>query len=42
MRPDLQSAPANGIASRLSWPPVLAFLETCLAQRMAGAGKAPT
>ena len=41
MRPDLQSAPANAIASRLSWPPVLAFLETCLAQWTAGAGKAP-
>ena len=39
MRPELHSAPANAIASRLSWPPVLAFLETCLAQRMAGAGK---
>jgi carboxymethylenebutenolidase len=33
MRPDLQSVPANASATRLSWPPVLAFLETCLAQR---------
>jgi carboxymethylenebutenolidase len=39
MRPELQAVPANASASRLSWPPVLAFLETCLAQRMAGAGK---
>jgi carboxymethylenebutenolidase len=31
MRPDLQSVPANASATRLSWPPVLAFLETCLA-----------
>ena len=32
MRPDLQSVPANASATRLSWPPVVAFLETCLAQ----------
>lgn len=35
MRPDLQTVPANASASRLSWPPVLAFLETCLAHRPA-------
>jgi len=35
MRPDLQTKPANAQATRLSWPPVMAFLETCLA-----AGKA--
>jgi carboxymethylenebutenolidase len=33
MRPDLQSLPANASATRLSWPPVLAFLEACLAHR---------
>jgi carboxymethylenebutenolidase len=37
MRPDLQSVPANALATRLSWPPVMAFLETCLAQRRAAA-----
>lgn len=37
MRPDLQKAPANASASRLSWPPVIAFLETCLANRSAAA-----
>lgn len=31
MRPDLQNVPANASATRLSWPPVLAFLETSLA-----------
>jgi carboxymethylenebutenolidase len=30
MRPDLQKEPANATASRLSWPPVTAFLDTCL------------
>jgi carboxymethylenebutenolidase len=30
MRPDLHTNPANAIAARLSWPPVVAFLETCL------------
>ena len=30
MRPDVQSVPANATATRLSWPPVVAFLETCL------------
>jgi carboxymethylenebutenolidase len=30
MRPELHSAPANAEATRLSWPPVVAFLETCL------------
>ena len=30
MRDALQSVPANASATRLSWPPVLAFLETCL------------
>jgi carboxymethylenebutenolidase len=39
MRPDLQSAPANAAASRLSWPAMMAFLETCLAQRTAAAAK---
>ena len=33
MRPDLQSVPANASATGLSWPPVLAFLEACLARR---------
>ena len=33
MRPDLQSVPANATATRLSWPPVLAFLDTCLAHQ---------
>jgi carboxymethylenebutenolidase len=33
MRPDLHSAPANAAAARLSWPPALAFLETCLQPR---------
>jgi carboxymethylenebutenolidase len=37
MRPDLQSSPANASATRLSWPPVLAFLETCLGQHLAKA-----
>jgi carboxymethylenebutenolidase len=37
MRPDLHKVPANAVASRLSWPPVLAFLETCLAQHQAKA-----
>lgn len=37
MRPDLQSVPANAQATRLSWPPVLAFLETCLARHAADA-----
>jgi carboxymethylenebutenolidase len=35
MRPDLQSVPANASGSRLSWPQVVAFLDACLAQRMA-------
>jgi len=30
MRPDLHTNPANANAARLSWPPVVAFLETCL------------
>jgi carboxymethylenebutenolidase len=30
MRPDLHKDPANALASRLSWPPAVAFLETCL------------
>lgn len=30
MRPDLQSSPANVAATRLSWPPVLAFLQDSL------------
>jgi carboxymethylenebutenolidase len=30
MRPDLHTNPANAEASRLSWPPVMAFLGTCL------------
>jgi carboxymethylenebutenolidase len=30
MRPDLHKDPANALASRLSWPPAMAFLETCL------------
>jgi carboxymethylenebutenolidase len=37
MRPDLQSVPANALATRLSWPQALAFLETCLAQRTTAA-----
>jgi len=35
MRPDLQGLPANAAGSRLSWPQVVAFLDACLAQRMA-------
>jgi carboxymethylenebutenolidase len=35
MRPDLQGVPANALGSRLSWPQVVAFLDACLAQRMA-------
>lgn len=30
MRPDHQSVPANAAATRISWPPVLAFLQDCL------------
>jgi carboxymethylenebutenolidase len=30
MRPDLHSVPANAVAARRSWPPAVAFLETCL------------
>jgi carboxymethylenebutenolidase len=41
MRPDLHQAPANAIAARLSWPPVLAHLEDCLAVRSAAAEKVP-
>lgn len=33
MRPDLQSVPANATATRLSWPPVMAFLDACLADQ---------
>jgi carboxymethylenebutenolidase len=35
MRPELQSMPANALATRLSWPQVLGFLDGCLAQRTA-------
>lgn len=31
MREDLHSDPANAAASRLSWPPVMGFLDTCFA-----------
>jgi carboxymethylenebutenolidase len=31
LRADLQKVPANASATRLSWPPALAFLLTCLA-----------
>lgn len=30
MRPDLHSVSANAEAARLSWPPAVAFLDTCL------------
>jgi carboxymethylenebutenolidase len=30
MRPDLHNDPANASAARLSWPPAVSFLETCL------------
>jgi carboxymethylenebutenolidase len=40
MRPDLQAAPANALASALSWPPVLAFLEACTGRREATAARA--
>jgi carboxymethylenebutenolidase len=30
MRPDLQKDQPNAAATRLSWPPVMAFLDTCL------------
>jgi carboxymethylenebutenolidase len=36
MRPDLQRDKANGMAARLSWPPVLAFLDACLAGGLSG------
>jgi carboxymethylenebutenolidase len=29
MRPDLHKDPANALASRLSWPPVMGFLDSC-------------
>src|SRR5262249_45417134 len=32
MRPDLHGVPANAVAARRSWPPALAFLQTCLPQ----------
>ena len=32
VRPDVHSVPANAEATRLSWPPVVAFLQTCLPQ----------
>jgi carboxymethylenebutenolidase len=41
MRPDLQNVPANAAATRLSWPPVMAFLEASLAARSAAAAKVP-
>jgi carboxymethylenebutenolidase len=41
MRPDIQDVPANAAATRLSWPPVMAFLETALASRPAAAEKVP-
>ena len=41
MRPDLRKVPANGTAARLSWPPVMAHLEECLAGRPAAAAKVP-
>ena len=33
MRPDLHNVPANAAAARLSWPPAVAFLETCLPKK---------
>jgi carboxymethylenebutenolidase len=30
MRAEVQSEPANASATRLSWPPAMAFLQTCL------------
>jgi carboxymethylenebutenolidase len=41
MRPDLQSVPANASATRLSWPPVMAFLETSLAAWLARPEQVP-
>jgi carboxymethylenebutenolidase len=41
MRPDLHKVPANAVAARLSWPPVMAHLEGCLADRPAMAEKVP-
>jgi carboxymethylenebutenolidase len=41
MRPDLHKAPANAIAARLSWPPVLAHLQECLAGQTADAERVP-
>lgn len=35
MRAEVQSVPENASATRLSWPPALAFLETCLDRRAA-------
>lgn len=42
MRPDLQSVPANATATNLSWPPVIAFLQTCLEHRITAVGPVPT
>jgi carboxymethylenebutenolidase len=33
MRPEVQNVPANASATRLSWPPVVSFIEACLANR---------
>jgi carboxymethylenebutenolidase len=41
MRPDLHKMPANALAARLSWPPVMAHLEERLAGRPAAAEKVP-
>jgi carboxymethylenebutenolidase len=41
MRPDLQSVAANAAATKLSWPPAIAFLETCLERRLAAAAPVP-
>ena len=41
MRPDLHALAANATATRLSWPPTMAFLDACLAERMAVADKVP-
>jgi carboxymethylenebutenolidase len=42
MRPDVQHVPANAAATRLSWPPVMAFLEASLAAWQARATTVPT
>jgi carboxymethylenebutenolidase len=41
MRPNLHTNPANAVAARLSWPPVVSFLESCLGGAAAAAAHLP-